>query len=642
MRDFIPHTNDDDDDANGGGTGPGGPSGFQILTPNGIATGDDDDQIDVTEFLIDYNSKFAQSDPTLFRDEVINQTFGVLIGRTKPNALLVGPAGTGKTKIVEDIARRIANQDPTVPDRLANTTIWELPLSAIVSGSSLVGQLEAKMKALVEFMSNPDNDAIMFIDEIHMLTGEPHGSYGKMAQILKPALARGDIRTIGATTLQEASDLVDDPAFNRRFSRIIVDELSQDQTTQILENLWGSLSGHYGNRIVIDDSTFALVTSMADQYSTSSSHRPDNAITLMDRACGDAIVERKAQEARLASDPNLLSMARAQPINLTEAKVRRCAMRLMTGQTSRDAIDHDKLADHLSEIIGQDKVLDKVKELIELFELDLFPKTRPTTILCAGPSGVGKSAVAKIVAQELCGTEPITLNMTEYNSPASVNRIIGSPAGYVGSDSHAELPFDVLESNPYQVILLDEMEKCDRSVQRLFMGAFDDGHIQTARGKSIDFSKAIVFVTTNATHSTGSSRACGFTSDENEKSDTAVVSELSEYFDPEFLNRFQTILTFLEIQRDTYRTIVADKYRREIERIKAGHNRRVGLPDEMPEDDLDELVSETYIPAFGARPAERKVRKYIENKALEQARARRASAKVQAQAVAQDDGDVES
>lgn len=626
MRNFIPHSidddNDDDDDANNNGQVPNIPGGFQAM--GAVIQGGDDD-VDISECLIDYNAKFANSDPTLFRDEVINQTFAVLIGRTKPNALLVGPAGTGKTKIVEDIARRIAAKDPTVPDKLANTTIYELPLSAIVSGSSLVGQLESKMKALVEFMSDPDNDAIMFIDEIHMLASEAHGSYGKIAQILKPALARGDIRTIGATTLQEANDLVDDPAFNRRFSRIIVDELSQEQTTRILENMWGTLSGHYGNRIVIDDATFSLVTSMADQYSTSTSHRPDNAITLMDRACGDAIVERKAQEARLASDPAMLRMARTQSIHLTEAKVRKCAMRLMTGQTDRDAIDHAKLEDHLSEIIGQDKVIDKIKEVVELFELDLFPKTRPTTILCAGPSGVGKSAVAKIVAQELCGTEPITLNMTEYNSPAAVNRIIGSPAGYVGSDSHAELPFDVLESNPYQVILLDEMEKCDRSVQRLFMGAFDDGHIQTARGKSIDFSKAIVFVTTNATHSAGSTHACGFTNSDDDKSDSTMVSELSGYFDTEFLNRFQTILTFNEIGKDTYREIVADKYRREVKRIKSGHNRMAKLPDEMPADELEEFVDETYIAAFGARPAERKVRRYIENKALEQARARRAA-----------------
>lgn len=577
--------------------------------PMMMMAGPDDDP---TDLLINYNEEFKNASPILFRDAVIQQTCAVLIGKNKPNALLVGPAGAGKTRIVEDLARRIANTDSTIPDSLIGATIYELPLSNLVAGSGIVGQLEEKVQSVVGFAENPDNHAIIFIDEIHMLI-QGHGPYAQVAQILKPALARGHMRTIGATTNQEATDLTNDPAFNRRFSRVIVDELTREQTTEILSSMWGDMAKHYNNEVIINNNeTFALIASIADQYATASQHRPDGAITLMDRACAEAIVNRKVNSQSL--DPTMRQMLLSTPITLNERKVRECAKKLATGQSKQVTINDASLDARFATIFGQDQIIERVRKLMKLTELNLFPRTRPLTVLCAGPSGCGKSEIAKIVASELTGCPPITLNMTEYNSPASVNRIIGSPAGYVGSDSHAELPFDSLESNPYQVILLDEMEKCDKSVQRLFMSAFDDGYIKTSKGKTVDFSKCVIFVTTNASHSAGATKAAGFTAAAT-KSDSDNVNDLSNWFDVEFLNRFSTILTFNPISKETYRDILADKYRRYVTSIKQDHP-SLKLEDELDDKTLTEMTDRTYIPDFGARPADRHIREYIEDMAL--------------------------
>ena len=241
--------------------------------------------------LIDYNKRYRDEGTTLFRDEVIRQTLAVLIGKDKPNALLVGPAGTGKTKIVEDIACRLANHDSTIPNALRDFTIYELSLFRMVgSGTGLVGDLERSVEKAINFAKEPANKAILFIDEIHMLCGSSK-SYGDVAQIIKPYLARGDIRVIGATTLQEARRLADDPAFNRRFSRITVDELTREQTVEVLKQARPAILAHYGCGTVTDGA-LEFVVDTADMTSGVGSHRPDNALTLLDRAVGEAIVAR--------------------------------------------------------------------------------------------------------------------------------------------------------------------------------------------------------------------------------------------------------------------------------------------------------------------------------------------------------------
>ena len=608
LNNFTGHNNDNNDKNTGmppfsiGGTSIGGTSS----NPFGSNT------IDVTEILINYNEKFKSKSTCLFRDEIIRQVEAILIGQTKPNALLVGAPGTGKTKIPEHLAHLIANKSPSLPDNLKQCIIYELPLSNLVAGSSFVGQLEEKCKAVIEFASDPKNHVILFIDEIHCLVSDSN-TYDKIAQIFKPALARGDIKVIGATTLQESQNLMNDPALNRRFTRVVVNELSREQTIEILQQLKAGFFTHYNNKIIINDDTIVATAIIADEYKSAGSHRPDTAITLLDRTIADAIINRKKLEDELRNDPQMLSALNPM-IPITEKQLKATAKRLMTGFSKKDQTDFKVLQQKLSEIKGQDNAVNGLIDKLKRDSLNIYERVRPLSVLFAGSSGVGKTAIAKIIAEDMTGVAPITLNMTEYNSPASINRIIGSPAGYVGYSSHNELPFDILESNPYQVILLDELEKADIAVQRLFMSALEEGYITTAKGKIVDFTKAIIIATTNAGHKERKNQL-GFMSTKSTTSVKTDISELSHWFDTEFLNRFDEIYTFNDIDVDIYREILIDKYNRDVTRILSEKPRLKLLP-QIPDDDLDRIVAETYIPEFGARPANKAIKKYIEDQLL--------------------------
>lgn len=579
------------------------------------ANGGHDDGFPIDDYLIDYNLKFASEQPTMFRDAVIQQTLSCLIGRYKANALLVGAAGVGKTKIVEDIARRLENNDPLIPDQLTGYTIYELPLTNIVSGSALVGEIERKTKEILDFATDSTNKVILFIDEIHMLIGEDK-MYEKIAQLLKPALARGDIKVIGATTLQESQNLMNDPAFNRRFTKIIVDELSKEQTREILEQIKVMMFNHYNKRILLTDKVLDEIVTVADEFKPMGSHRPDNAITLLDRAMADAYIQRKVLESKNANDPTMAQMLATTPIPFSQSQMRKTAIKLITGNNEKAEIDIPTFKNKFITIKGQDTAINFLVDAIERDQLNIYPRERPLTILFAGNSGVGKSEVAKILAKEITNNKPIILNMTEYHSPASINRIIGAPAGYVGSDSKAELPFDILESNPYQLILLDEFEKADKSVQRLFMSAFDEGYIKTSKGKTVDFSKTIIIATTNAGHTTKGD-SIGFTSNDINDNETSIA-ELSKFFDIEMLNRFTKILNFNPITEDLYRDILKDIYNRKVSEIKSIHSAYNFLDDDLADDDLEKLVKDTYAKEFGARPAKKTIQKFIENKIIDE------------------------
>lgn len=579
----------------------------------------------VFDFLINYNEKFTDAPPTLFRDATVRQTMSILLGKSKPNAILVGQAGTGKTKIVEEIARMLSVEDPLIPDKLKNSIIYELPLSSIISGSCFQGQLEAKLESVVKFTENPENNAILFIDEIHQLTGKDQ-SCEKMAQILKPALARGDMRVIGATTTQEYGDISRDPAFKRRFSRVIVDELSKEQTRQILKHVKPTYLNHYNInsntneentvKITFDDDIIPDILSLADEYKTAGAHRPDNALTLLDRALGDSILYRKKMEKNLVEDPEKLAELQGTDLVLTAKQLKMTALRIMTGNAKQANTDIEKLQNHCKEIQGQEEAVSALIGIIKRHELNIFPRKQPTAILLAGPSGAGKTEITKIIAAELTDAEPITLNMTEFAHDSSLTRIIGSPEGYVGFDSHHELPFDSLDGNPYQVILLDEFEKCGKAVQRLFMSAFDEGHVKTTKGKYIDFSRSVMIATTNAGF-TDKGKNIGFTKSETTKSTT--VSDLSKSFDVELLNRFQHIIPFQPISVPIFKEIFRAHYARELLRMEVENpGVRPKLLDDIPEETLEELTKQHYVSDFGARPVPKLVREYIENQVMEE------------------------
>ena len=344
----------------------------------------DDDEI--MDLIINYNEKFKNKSPLMFRDEIIKQILSVIIGKDKPNALLIGPAGSGKTAIVETIGQMLENNDIMIPPQIQGYTIWELPLSNVVAGCSLQGELEQKMQAIIaKFVENPNFKGIVFIDEIHQLISHDH-SFSKMAQILKPYLARGDLKVIGATTNQEANNLMDDPAFNRRFTRIIVDELTRDQTVEILKSSKPGFIKHYQN-VRIDDSLLELVATIADQYRPAGSHRPDNALTLLDRTLGEAIINRNAQMKQLQTSTNqqdidLFNLLKSNPkIPIQESHVRKTAIALATGNSKKDILNEKSIQKEFSHIKGQDNVCQQMIQIMKREELKIFPKETPTSML---------------------------------------------------------------------------------------------------------------------------------------------------------------------------------------------------------------------------------------------------------------------
>lgn len=602
-------------DIGGGGSGSSGPSIplSALLSPT--LTGGSD----INDMLINYNETYKSATPALFRDEIVTQTMSIISSSRKPNALLVGPAGVGKTAIVEEIARRIANKEASVPPQLANTTIYELPIATLVAGAGVVGDLENRITEIIKFAQDANNDALLFIDEIHLIADSNNTTYAKIAQILKPAMARGYIRVIAATTMGEAKKLDDDPAFKRRFSSVIVDELTREQTREILDIVLPGMLTHYQNKVTVAPDVLDEIVMTADRL-MSTGHRPDTAITLLDRALSHSVISHHAAIQEALASGNTTSAQMLQQIThipLTAKRLNTIAMLLVTGQSQPPHLDAQALETELSRLRGQEEVLPRIVDALRRRELNIFPSTRPTSWLFAGASGVGKSETATIISSMVTGQKPIILNMAEYHDSASINRIIGSPTGYVGSDSAKERPFDTLASNPYRVIVLDEFEKADMSVQRLFLSALDTGEIQMANGPAVDLSRCIVIATTNAGRQKLSGSQMGFGDHKHSVSKQSLTKELQKSFDAELLGRFDDLIAFMPLGADDYAQILRDEYDRQVKRICA---ERPDLSfDPIDDDTIARLVDETWLVDQGARPAIRAIRALIEDMLLAQA-----------------------
>lgn len=574
---------------------------------------------DINDMLINYNETYKSATPALFRDEIVTQTMSIISSSRKPNALLVGPAGVGKTAIVEEIARRIANKEASVPPQLANTTIYELPIATLVAGAGVVGDLENRITEIIKFAQDANNDALLFIDEIHLIADSNNTTYAKIAQILKPAMARGYIRVIAATTMGEAKKLDDDPAFKRRFSSVIVDELTREQTRDILDIVLPGMLTHYQNKVTVAPDVLDEIVMTADRL-MSTGHRPDTAITLLDRALSHSVISHHAAIQEALASGNTTSAQMLQQIThipLTAKRLNTIAMLLVTGQSQPPHLDAQALQTELSRLRGQEEILPRIVDALRRRELNIFPSTRPTSWLFAGASGVGKSETATIISSMVTGQKPIILNMAEYHDSASINRIIGSPTGYVGSDSAKERPFDTLASNPYRVIVLDEFEKADMSVQRLFLSALDTGEIQMANGPAVDLSRCIVIATTNAGRQKLSGSQMGFGDHKHSVSKQSLTKELQKSFDAELLGRFDDLIAFMPLGADDYAQILRDEYDRQVKRICA---ERPDLSfDPIDDDTIARLVDETWLVDQGARPAIRAIRALIEDMLLAQA-----------------------
>ena len=562
----------------------------------------------IPEGLINYNNEFKDSDPILFRDHLISEMYAVLLAKQKPNVLLVGPAGAGKTALAQEIGREIANKEQAVPSELYKMTVYELPLSSLVAGSSFVGALEEKVNAIVNFAET--TDSIIFIDEIHLLINSHNSSYSEIAQILKPALARGKMHVIGATTTQEARDLLADPAFNRRFSQINVNEITQEQELTLLQKALPSLSKHYHNKVVVPPDLLETVVTISDEVLRPRTHRPDSGLTLLDRVMGEAIANQQYSISVLQKANNTVAANAIKKINqiqLDSNMIEQTATKIVSGMESQPTLNKQSLADALAPVMYQNEAKEKISKLLLTNQLGIFNPEQPLSMLLVGSSGVGKTMISRLVANYVTNTEPIVLNMAEYNSDMALTRILGSSAGYVGSDSHAELPFDILDSNPYQVILLDEFDQSSPAVQRLFMRVLDEGKLQLANNHMIDFSKSIIFITTNGNNSNFGEHTVGF----NQESHADATENLRSVFEDKVINRFSAVINFNSLTREQFIDIMKENYADLI--IKLRH-KVTGLPDELSDDELNELADKFYRPEFGARPAKKALEYYVQNK----------------------------
>lgn len=554
----------------------------------------------------------------LFRDNETLALIKTLSRKKKSNALLQGDAGVGKTQLVENLAIMMANKEPLVLDMIGEYEIYELLLSNLVAGKGIVGQLEQAVKEIIEFLES--QQAIVFIDEIHMLfDNRDTQTYSKIAQLLKPALAR-NLKTIGATTTSEGTNILKDPAINRRFSTINVPELSIEQTSQILEMLMPDYEKHHN--VVVPDSNKAeiieAIITQSELYKKPNNHRPDTAITLMDTA----FAETRMRFNQLQTPQGMTAPAHV----VTTTDIKKSAIsQFQLVEVTPDVIQNLKTQLDAN-IIGQSTIKQTIVDTFARQSLGLVRQKRPNVFLFAGPTGTGKTQIAREIAKSLFGTDEslIYINMSEYSSHGDLNAIVGSPAGFVGSDDNTELPLQPLNNNPFSIVLLDEFEKAHPDVQQFFMQAFDYGKIKLKRrNEEIDTSRAVFILTTNAGAQDFNKKTIGFGATQT-LSATETSTILEQNFKPELLNRMTHKLVFESISKDDYTKILAVKYNKIVAEASELHpeyvlspmNLDINNPDDMAL--LKPIADLSYNPNENGRPAEKTIQQYIESKLLEQ------------------------
>src|SRR5919107_250800 len=597
-------------------------------------------------------------DPVVGRQTEIERVMQILSRRTKNNPVLIGEPGVGKTAVVEGLAARISSNQ--VPEILKGKQIYTLDLAALVAGSKYRGEFEERLKKVMkEIMQR--GDIILFIDEIHNLVGAGAAEGAiDAASILKPALARGELQTIGATTLDEYRKYLErDSALERRFQQIRVDQPSTEDTVQILRGLRDRYEQHH--RVGITDEALAAAAELADRY-ISDRFLPDKAIDLIDEAASRARIKsmtappvyrdleeeiettRRDKEAAIeAQEFEKAANLRDKERQLTNKK-RELEEQWRSGESGeRPEIGEEEIADIVSmwtgipvfklteaetqklmrmedelhkRVIGQQPAIEAVSKAIRRSRAGLKDPKRPTgSFIFLRPSGVGETGLGNTPAQFLFGDEDamVRIDMSEYMEKHSVSRLVGSPPGYIGYDEGGQLT-EAVRRKPYSVLLLDEIEKAHPDVFNILLQILEDGRLTDAQGRTVDFRHAIVIMTSNIGASEiARNTGIGFTvGDETgmsyEDMKNRVMGELKRVFRPEFLNRIDDVIVFHKLQKEEIKTIVELLLRR-IRQSLAERELQLELTEEAKE----LLVDKGWDPSMGARPLRRAIQRYIED-----------------------------
>ncbi|HGR3880165.1 TPA: AAA family ATPase [Streptococcus pneumoniae] len=593
--------------------------------------------INVTEI-----ARRGDIDPVIGRDDEIIRVIEILNRRTKNNPVLIGEPGVGKTAVVEGLAQKIVDGD--VPHKLQGKQVIRLDVVSLVQGTGIRGQFEERMQKLMEEIRKRE-DIILFIDEIHEIVGAGSASDGNMdaGNILKPALARGELQLVGATTLNEYRIIEKDAALERRMQPVKVDEPTVDETITILKGIQKKYEDYH--HVQYTDAAIEAAATLSNRY-IQDRFLPDKAIDLLDEAGSKMnltlnFVDPKVIDQRLIEAENLKSQAtreedfeKAAYFRDQIAKYKEMQKKKITDQDtpiiSEKTIEHiieqktnipvgdlkEKeqsqlihLAEDLkSHVIGQDDAVDKIAKAIRRNRVGLGTPNRPIgSFLFVGPTGVGKTELSKQLAIELFGSADsmIRFDMSEYMEKHSVAKLVGAPPGYVGYDEAGQLT-EKVRHNPYSIILLDEVEKAHPDVMHMFLQVLDDGRLTDGQGRTVSFKDAIIIMTSNA--GTGKTEASVGFGAAREGRTNSVLGELGNFFSPEFMNRFDGIIEFKALSKDNLLQIV-ELMLADVNKRLSSNNIRLDVTDKVKE----KLVDLGYDPKMGARPLRRTIQDYIED-----------------------------
>ena len=597
-------------------------------------------------------------DPVVGRQTEIERVMQILSRRTKNNPVLIGEPGVGKTAVVEGLAARISGNQ--VPELLKNKQIYTLDLAALVAGSKYRGEFEERLKKVMKEITQR-GDIILFIDELHNLVGAGAAEGAiDAASILKPALARGELQTIGATTLDEYRKYLErDAALERRFQQIRVDEPSVDDTVLILRGLRDRYEAHH--RCTITDDALKAAATLSDRY-IQDRHLPDKAIDLIDEAASRMRIktmtappryrelEDEIEKVRTDKEASIEAQEFEKAANLRDKerkltqKKRELEEKWRSSETiEQPEIGEEEIADIVSmwtgipvfklteaesqklirmeeelhkRVIGQHQAIVAVSKAIRRARAGIKDPKRPTgSFIFLGPSGVGKTELARTLAEFLFGDEDamIQVDMSEYMEKHSVSRLVGSPPGYIGYDEGGQLT-EAVRRKPYSVVLLDEVEKAHPDVFNILLQILEDGKLTDAQGRKVDFRNTIVIMTSNigaATISKNQSLGFGMGDESGlsyEDMKSRIMSELKKVFRPELLNRIDEVIVFHKLAKEEIKVIV-DLMLKRLREQMVEYEATIELTEEAKE----LLVEKGYDPSMGARPLRRAIQQLIED-----------------------------